>query len=224
MRRAAWVGRDGRARGAGRITPASSSTAAAPPPTSIGPSLGRRSGSRPPGGPRLLEPAVRSDLEQGRARGLHRGAGREHHRRSPSGGPRRAHRRSDPPIPTSSTATGSLMDWSSGWTFSSRRAAGRSSSRPRSRLSEPGPLFKSWRRVVVGRCGCDRSAGARAYLGARPCGRRRDGRWVDPRGATPAARLWWTAARGRESRQLREPAGSVGVISEWWARRNGSAR
>ena len=59
---------------------------------------------------------------------------------------------------------------------------------PRYRLSEPGPPFKSWRRVIAGRCGCDRSAGARAYLGARPGGRRRDGRWVDPRGATPAAR------------------------------------
>jgi hypothetical protein len=44
------------------------------------------------------------------------------------------------------------------------------------------------RGVVVGWCGSDRSAGARAYLGARPCGRRRDGRWVDPRGTTPAAR------------------------------------
>src|SRR5688500_64058 len=44
------------------------------------------------------------------------------------------------------------------------------------------------RRVVAGWCGCDRSAGARAYLGARLSGRRRDGRWVDPRGATPAAR------------------------------------
>jgi hypothetical protein len=43
-------------------------------------------------------------------------------------------------------------------------------------------------RVVVGWCGCGRSAGARAYLGARPLGRRRDGRWVDPLGATPAAR------------------------------------
>jgi hypothetical protein len=30
--------------------------------------------------------------------------------------------------------------------------------------------------------------GARAYLGARPGGRRRDGRWVEPRGTTPAAR------------------------------------
>jgi hypothetical protein len=51
-----------------------------------------------------------------------------------------------------------------------------------------GLRFKSWRRVVAGRCGCDRSADARPYLGARPWGRRRDGRWVDPRGATPAAR------------------------------------
>src|SRR5215207_4238180 len=44
------------------------------------------------------------------------------------------------------------------------------------------------RGVVVEWCGSDRSAGARAYLGARPRGRRRDGRWVDPRGTTPAAR------------------------------------
>ena len=36
--------------------------------------------------------------------------------------------------------------------------------------------------------------------------------------------LWWTAARGRESQQLREPAGRLGVIWEWWAGRNGSAR
>ena len=54
-------------------------------------------------------------------------------------------------------------------------------------LSEPGPA-SSGGRVVVGWCGSDRSAGARAYLGARPGGRRRDGRWVDPRGTTPAAR------------------------------------
>jgi hypothetical protein len=54
-------------------------------------------------------------------------------------------------------------------------------------LSESGPS-SSWGRVVVGWCGCDRSAGARAYLGARPWGRRRDGRWVDPRGTTAAAR------------------------------------
>ena len=36
--------------------------------------------------------------------------------------------------------------------------------------------------------------------------------------------LWWTAARGRESRQLREPAGRLVVIWEWWAWRNRSAR
>jgi hypothetical protein len=35
--------------------------------------------------------------------------------------------------------------------------------------------------------------------------------------------LWWTAARGRESRQLRERAGRLAVIWEWWAWRNGSA-
>ena len=35
--------------------------------------------------------------------------------------------------------------------------------------------------------------------------------------------LWWTAARGRESRKLWEPAGRLRVIWEWWARRNGSA-
>jgi hypothetical protein len=35
--------------------------------------------------------------------------------------------------------------------------------------------------------------------------------------------LWWTAAGGRESRKLREPAGGVRVIWEWWAWRNGSA-
>src|SRR5215216_3837985 len=29
--------------------------------------------------------------------------------------------------------------------------------------------------------------------------------------------LWWTAARGRESRQLRELAGRLRVIWEWWA-------
>ena len=29
--------------------------------------------------------------------------------------------------------------------------------------------------------------------------------------------LWWTAARGRESRQLREPAGRLRVIWESWA-------
>jgi hypothetical protein len=34
----------------------------------------------------------------------------------------------------------------------------------------------------------DRFADARAYLGARPWGRRRDDGWVDPQGATPAAR------------------------------------
>ena len=33
--------------------------------------------------------------------------------------------------------------------------------------------------------------------------------------------LWWTAARGRESRQLREPAGRLGAIWDWWAWRNG---
>ncbi len=32
--------------------------------------------------------------------------------------------------------------------------------------------------------------------------------------------LWWTAALGRESRKLREPAGSLGVIWESWAWRN----
>ena len=32
--------------------------------------------------------------------------------------------------------------------------------------------------------------------------------------------LWWTAARGRESRQLREPAGRLRVIWGWWAWRN----
>jgi hypothetical protein len=35
--------------------------------------------------------------------------------------------------------------------------------------------------------------------------------------------LWWTAAGGRESRKLREPAGRLRVIWEWWAWRNGSA-
>jgi hypothetical protein len=35
--------------------------------------------------------------------------------------------------------------------------------------------------------------------------------------------LWWTAAGGRESRKLRERAGRLGVIWEWWAWRNGSA-
>lgn len=35
--------------------------------------------------------------------------------------------------------------------------------------------------------------------------------------------LWWTAALGRESRQLRELAGRLAVIWEWWAWRNGSA-
>jgi hypothetical protein len=35
--------------------------------------------------------------------------------------------------------------------------------------------------------------------------------------------LWWTAARGRESRQLRERAGRLVVIWEWWAWRKGSA-
>jgi hypothetical protein len=54
-------------------------------------------------------------------------------------------------------------------------------------LSESGPR-SSRGRVVVGWCVSGRSAGARAYLGARPDGRRRDGRWVDPRGTTPAAR------------------------------------
>jgi hypothetical protein len=32
--------------------------------------------------------------------------------------------------------------------------------------------------------------------------------------------LWWTAARGRESRRLRERAGRLGVIWESWAWRN----
>jgi hypothetical protein len=35
--------------------------------------------------------------------------------------------------------------------------------------------------------------------------------------------LWWTAARGRESRKLGEPAGRLRFIWEWWAWRNGSA-
>jgi hypothetical protein len=35
--------------------------------------------------------------------------------------------------------------------------------------------------------------------------------------------VWWTAARGRESRQLRELAGRL-CIWECWAWRNGSAR
>jgi hypothetical protein len=34
--------------------------------------------------------------------------------------------------------------------------------------------------------------------------------------------LWWTAARGRESRQLRERAGRLVVIWDWWAWRNRS--
>jgi hypothetical protein len=29
--------------------------------------------------------------------------------------------------------------------------------------------------------------------------------------------LWWTAARGRVSRKLRELAGRLGAIGEWWA-------
>jgi hypothetical protein len=29
--------------------------------------------------------------------------------------------------------------------------------------------------------------------------------------------LWWTAACGRESRKLRELAGRLAVIWEWWA-------
>jgi hypothetical protein len=36
--------------------------------------------------------------------------------------------------------------------------------------------------------------------------------------------LWWIAARGRESRKLRELTGSVVAIWEVWAWRNGSAR
>jgi hypothetical protein len=36
--------------------------------------------------------------------------------------------------------------------------------------------------------------------------------------------LWWTTARGRESRQLRKPAGRLRVIWECWAWRNGSVR
>ena len=32
--------------------------------------------------------------------------------------------------------------------------------------------------------------------------------------------LWWTAARGRESRQLREQAGRLDAICECWAGRN----
>ena len=35
--------------------------------------------------------------------------------------------------------------------------------------------------------------------------------------------LWWTAAGWRESRKLREQAGGLRVIWEWWAWRNGSA-
>jgi hypothetical protein len=35
--------------------------------------------------------------------------------------------------------------------------------------------------------------------------------------------LWWTAALGRESRQLRERAGRLAFIGEWWAWRNRSA-
>jgi hypothetical protein len=35
--------------------------------------------------------------------------------------------------------------------------------------------------------------------------------------------LWWTAALGRESRKLRERAGRLAVIWEWWAWRNRSA-
>jgi hypothetical protein len=35
--------------------------------------------------------------------------------------------------------------------------------------------------------------------------------------------LWWTAAGGRESRKLGEPAGRLRVIWEWWAWRNRSA-
>ena len=35
--------------------------------------------------------------------------------------------------------------------------------------------------------------------------------------------LWWTAAGGRESRKLRELAGRLAAIWEWWAWRNGSA-
>src|SRR5919108_5714156 len=72
----------------------------------------------------------------------------------------------------------------------------------------------------MGWCGCDRSAGARAYLGARPGGRRRDGRWSMRGGRLRPLGLWWTAARGRESRKLREPAGRLGVIWESWGWRN----
>jgi hypothetical protein len=36
--------------------------------------------------------------------------------------------------------------------------------------------------------------------------------------------LWWTAALGRESRKLRELAGRLAVIWEWWAWRNRSVR
>ena len=36
--------------------------------------------------------------------------------------------------------------------------------------------------------------------------------------------LWWTAALGRESRNLWEPAGRLSVIWDWWAWRNGSVR
>jgi hypothetical protein len=68
----------------------------------------------------------------------------------------------------------------------------------------------------VGWCGCDRSAGARAYLGAR--------RWagdVMVDGSIRGGRLrplglWWTAARGRESRQSagagRKCACHLGVV------------
>src|SRR6266702_1110340 len=49
-----------------------------------------------------------------------------------------------------------------------------------------------WGVVAGGRVGVgfDRSAGVRGYLGARRCGRRRDGGWVVPGGATPAARCF----------------------------------
>jgi hypothetical protein len=68
----------------------------------------------------------------------------------------------------------------------------------------------------VGWCGCDRSAGARAYLGAR--------RWagdVMVDGSIRGERLrplglWWTAARGRESRQFagagRKSACHLGLV------------
>jgi hypothetical protein len=66
--------------------------------------------------------------------------------------------------------------------------------------------------------------GARAYLGARPWGRRRDARWVDPRGTTPAARALVDRRRWAGVAAVAGAGRKTASHLEWWAWRNPALR